>query len=195
MSVPETVKAITKMGTDGFMLSTAFKAGTHLLRSARLSNISTDECLAQICKEVGCEVTKNAKVMIKTFDKAKSSLVQPGVSLDKLGMVWEHIKPIQPDYPSTKIPKSFELHLENGKFWVHPNATKHMKEFFKYSATHGMPIGCQSILSDFANTIHEVMKVGFKYDTIFTLGKWELKIGAVKKTGMLPTIYHALYNP
>ena len=73
MTGPEILKASTELLTDGFMFATAFKAGTHLLRNARLSNISTDECLAQICKEVGCEVPKNAKVMIKTFDKAKSS--------------------------------------------------------------------------------------------------------------------------
>lgn len=39
--------------------------------------------------------------------------------------MWENIKITQPLYGGTKIPKSFELAVDGGKFWVHPNGTKH----------------------------------------------------------------------
>ena len=39
------------------------------------------------------------------------------------GTVWDSIKSTQPAYSGTVIPKSFELTVNNSRFWVHPNAT------------------------------------------------------------------------
>ena len=40
--------------------------------------------------------------------------------------VWWHISPTQPDYPGTKIPRSFEVSTPSESFWTHGNATEHM---------------------------------------------------------------------
>ncbi|MBO8171734.1 MAG: hypothetical protein H0Z33_07585, partial [Bacillaceae bacterium] len=45
------------------------------------------------------------------------------------GTVWDNIKATQSLHPGTNIPKSFELSVGGSKFWVHPNATKHMVEY------------------------------------------------------------------
>jgi len=111
MSGPEILKAITEMGTDGLLFGKVIQTGTRVLRNARLSNISAEQYLTNLCQEVGCEIPKNAKEVCGLIDKVKSSQVAPVISLDKLGTVWEHIKPTQPEYPNTKIPKSFELHI------------------------------------------------------------------------------------
>ena len=99
MSGPEMLKASTELLTDGFMFGTVLKAGTHLLRNARLSNISTDECLAQICKEVGCEVPKNAKNMAALITKEKSILLKckatEGSVLERLKSLLESGKKIE----------------------------------------------------------------------------------------------------
>ena len=60
--------------------------------------------------------------------------------LAKTNTVWDNIKTTQKNNNGSNIPKSFELNLGNKKYWVHPNATKHMMEYLnkdtvKYS--HG----------------------------------------------------------
>ncbi len=109
--------------------------------------------------------------------------------------VWDKIKPTQECYNNTKIPKSFELHLENGKFWAHPNATEHMQEFILRKVSHGIPINGQTLLTDFAGSVSIAIKNGLKYDTMISVGAWEFRFGKPQKPGLLPCIYHALYQP
>jgi len=113
----------------------------------------------------------------------------------KTGTVWDSVKMTDPVYKGTKIPKSFEIAVDNQRFWVHPNATKHMKEYLTeaIATTHSMPINSQ--MTSFKAAMEEAIAKGFKYDKIFTIGCWEFKIGAAKKQGLLPSIYHAMFNP
>ena len=115
--------------------------------------------------------------------------------VDATGTVWDNIKITQPFYTNTKIPKSFELHLKNDKFWVHPNATEHMYEYFQNRVTQGMPVGCQSVLTDFSNSVALAVKDGIKYNTMVIVDRWEFRFGLPKGKGLLPIIYHALYKP
>lgn len=48
---------------------------------------------------------------------------------ERSGTVWDAIMFTQPLHAGTAVPKSFELAVDGGKFWAHPNATKHMAEY------------------------------------------------------------------
>jgi len=161
-------------------------------------------------KIIGSGITKIAKQTIATGSPAvraaqevssteirqSEMVVNAAVNAEKTATIWDNIEITQPFYPNTKIPKSFEIYLENGKFWVHPNATEHMFEFFKTKApSFSTPINCQSLLTDFANSAAMAIKDGIKYDTMITVGKWEFRFGAPRESSLLPTIYHALYKP
>ncbi|TET06842.1 hypothetical protein E3J79_00585 [Candidatus Dependentiae bacterium] len=109
--------------------------------------------------------------------------------------VCDCIKPTQPFYPNTKIPKSFEIHLENGKFWVHPNATKHMVEYLQAKPpSFSMPINSQSILTDFSNAANMAIKNGVRYNAKVIVGEWEFVFSPPQTEGLLPVIHHALYK-
>jgi len=113
------------------------------------------------------------------------------------GTVWNSIKMTDQMYNGTRIPKSFEIFTRRQKFWVHPNATKHMKEYLTeaIATTHSMPINSQAILTSFKAAMEEAIVKGFEYDKIFTIGCWEFKIGKARQQGLLPSIYHAMFNP
>jgi len=122
--------------------------------------------------------------------------VEVAAVAEKTGTVWDSIKPTQPFYPDTKIPKSFEIHLENGKFWVHPNATKHMVEYLQAKPpSFSMPINSQSMLTDFSNAANMAIKNGVTYNTEVIVGKWEFIFSPPHSEGLLPVIHHALYKP
>ncbi|WP_339207311.1 T7SS effector LXG polymorphic toxin [Bacillus sp. FSL W8-1143] len=112
------------------------------------------------------------------------------------GTVWKDIKVTQPLYEGTKIPKSFELATVDGKFWVHPNGTKHMVEYITRDATtHGMPINSQTLLSIFQSSVNNAAKQGIKYEEIMKVGNWELIFSKPRGDGLLPVIKHAVYMP
>lgn len=110
--------------------------------------------------------------------------------------VWGNIKITQPFYDGTKIPKSFELAVDGGEFWVHPNGTKHMVEYITRDATtHGMPINSQTLLSSFENSVKKAVNEGVKYEEIMNIGNWELIFSKPRGDGLLPVIKHAVYRP
>ncbi|MFH1461352.1 MAG: hypothetical protein ABIF12_00175 [bacterium] len=115
----------------------------------------------------------------------------------KLKTVWNNIKVTDKMYPSSKIPRSFELTVKSEKIWIHPNATKHMYQYLiKHKAiTHNTPLNSQILLSDFKLAVEKAVANGFKYDNIFNIGSWEFMIGKPRAKGLLPTIYHANYFP
>jgi len=115
----------------------------------------------------------------------------------KTGTVWDSIRMTDSMYKGTRIPKSFEISVGSQKFWVHPNATDHMWEYITKSRpiTHSMPINSQTILTSFKAAMEEAISKGFKYEEVFTIGCWQFKIGKARKSGFLPTIYHAQFVP
>jgi hypothetical protein len=124
-------------------------------------------------------------------------------SVEKLtGTVWNNIKPTDPMYLGTKIPKSFELTVGKEKFWVCPNSTEHMLEYIqgkikehKKIITHNMPMNCQSLLTGFKSAVEQAVSQGIKYDTMIRIDCWEFRFGMPRKEGLLPTIYHANFKP
>ena len=133
--------------------------------------------------------------LLKSGEKAKNTGKGTGNVLDN-GTVWGNIKITQPFYGGTKIPKSFELAVDGGQFWVHPNGTKHMVEYITRDATtHGMPINSQTLLSSFENSVKKAVNEGVKYDEIMNIGNWELIFSKPRGDGILPVIKHAVYRP
>jgi hypothetical protein len=132
---------------------------------------------------------------IKSISNLKSSF-------EKLtGTVWKNIKLTDKMYPGTKIPKSFELTVGKQKFWVAPNATKHMLEYLqdtngthKKIITHNMPVNCQALLSSMQAALGQAISNGIKYDSMIRVGCWEFRFGIPRGEGLLPSIYHANFK-
>lgn len=116
--------------------------------------------------------------------------------------VWGNIKPTDPMYPGTKIPKSFELTVGGQKFWVCPNATKHMLQYIygtnedkiKKVITHNMPMNCQSLLLSFKSELEQAIAQGVQYRMKVKVNCWEFMFSMPRKEGLLTTIYHANFR-
>lgn len=163
--------------------------------------------IVEIAKKEGSQVTKKAVEIVKenpqllTPDKTVYQVVAD-ISTElktsgKTGTVWDFIKMTDVMYENTKIPRSFELTVGNQKFWVHPNATDHMREYIAEAieTTHSMPINSQTVLTSFKAAKEEASLKGFKFDETFTVGCWEFIIGKARQEGLFSSIYHAMFKP
>lgn len=110
------------------------------------------------------------------------------------GTVWDDITPTQPNIEGTSIPKSFEL-VNGEKYWVNPNATKHMAEYSTRALSHGQKITEQQLLSSLKSSIVQASKIGYTYNVPVRVGNWELIFSPARQAGQLPVIKHALYIP
>jgi hypothetical protein len=113
--------------------------------------------------------------------------------------VWDAIRPTQPVYEGTVIPRSFELSTETGDFWVHGNATEHLEEYARANiarkvAPELVEIATQAQLTSLKAAVEEATRQGITYDSMMTIDQWELKFGPSRQPGLLPVIYHALYK-
>jgi filamentous hemagglutinin len=113
------------------------------------------------------------------------------------GTVWDAIKATQPVYEGTAIPRSFELATASGKIWVHGNATKHMAEYAKTMLGRGVGselvnLGSQQQLRGLQAAVETAIANGVPYNTLLTVGGWELKFAAPRAEGQLPVLIHAL---
>lgn len=115
-----------------------------------------------------------------------------GGETKKSGTVWDDIRPTQECYPGTKIPRSFELRIGKYKFWVHGNATKHMKEYLiRFGGeSFSTKLRSQVMLKSFYSSVQEAIAKWNSFPPGRYFGKfgaWELGINT--ETGV---IYHAL---
>ena len=113
----------------------------------------------------------------------------------RVGTVWSSIKPTDLMYPGTKIPKSFELTVGNQKFWVAPNATKHMEDYIKRNIEFIMPINCQSLLVSLKAEVEKAVSQGIVYNEKMIFDCWDIMFDTPRREGLLPTIYHANFKP
>ncbi len=137
-------------------------------------------------------VTKAAQVTKLT---KLTKLGKAGQAATRTGTVWDLIKATQPVRAGTAIPKSFEVATAGKRFWVHPNATKHMAEFItRNGPSTGMPINSQTMLSSFQASVESAVKTGVKFGEPMQIGRWELIFSAGRGGDALPVIKHALYR-
>jgi RHS repeat-associated protein len=122
----------------------------------------------------------------------------PGASLqaaEATGTVWDAIKVTQAAKPGTTIPHSFELATSGGRFWVHPNATKHMVEYVtRNGASHGMPINSQAMLTSLQGSVEAAAQQGIRFGEAMQVGRWELVFSQGRAGDALPVLKHALYK-
>jgi O6-methylguanine-DNA--protein-cysteine methyltransferase len=96
-------------------------------------------------------------------------------------------------YYGTDIPKSFELAAEGGNFWVHPNATEHMAEYFtRNGSSYSTSVETQSMLTSFRQAVNQAISQGIEYGQIMHVGDWELAFSQGHVDDVLPVIKHAL---
>ncbi|MFU1798561.1 T7SS effector LXG polymorphic toxin, partial [Paenibacillus azoreducens] len=111
------------------------------------------------------------------------------------GTVWDNIKGTQPNNPGTNIPKSFEVSVNGEKYWVNPNATKHMVEYSTRTLSHGQKLTEQQLLSSFQSAVKEATEKGYKFNEPIVVSNWESIFSPSREVGQLPVIKHALYIP
>jgi filamentous hemagglutinin len=112
------------------------------------------------------------------------------------GTVWDFVEEPQPVYQGSVIPKSFELTTSGGqKFWVHPNATKHIAEFAQMKAQNYVPdtvrMATQAELTSFKAAVESAIGNGINYNELMMVGGWELKFRRPRQMGALTVIIHA----
>ncbi|UPT73027.1 MAG: hypothetical protein M0D55_14125 [Elusimicrobiota bacterium] len=113
-------------------------------------------------------------------------------------VVWSYIRPTQPNWPGTEIPKSFEVSVRAGRLWVNPNATEHMFNFLgRVKSPESMvsrpPIQSQILLESFRSALEKAASQGIRYNQPMRIDSWELIIRPGGQTGPLPTVVHAQY--
>ncbi len=110
--------------------------------------------------------------------------------------VWSHIHNPGPILPNTEIPRWFELEAGGRRFWVAPNATKHMVEYLTRSAmTHGRPVNSQTLLRSLHSSVDNLDFSAVQMDELVTSGPWELIFSLPRVPGELPCLKHAVYRP
>ncbi|MED0872762.1 chitobiase/beta-hexosaminidase C-terminal domain-containing protein [Bacillus mobilis] len=116
----------------------------------------------------------------------------------KSGTVWDGIKATDPALPGTVIPKSFQLKdvkLGGNLVWIHPNATKHLKEYIvdnekiAYLQPGLQNIIQQAMLTSFKAAVEKAATKATQPGQNFfkNIDGWE--IGITRETGV---VYHAL---
>ncbi|WP_017687496.1 WXG100 family type VII secretion target [Paenibacillus sp. PAMC 26794] len=134
----------------------------------------------------------------QTIRDAKVKREKSSKSIDgtgKTGIVWDDIKATQPNNPGTNIPKSFEINVNGERYWVNPNATKHMVEYSTRTLSHGQKLTEQQLIRSFQSAVKEAAAKGYKFNEPVIVGNWELIFSPSREAGQLPVIKHGLYIP
>lgn len=120
--------------------------------------------------------------------------------------VWEHINPTANNYPSSQIPRSFEVDVPktsdtpSGKMWTHGNATEHMYEamislkespLIKVSNPN---LYAQFILYDYYKSLGSAVSRGVKFSGTVTVGSWEFAFAKPRTGAKYPVVKHALFK-
>ncbi|MFV0133929.1 putative T7SS-secreted protein [Streptomyces sp. HMX87] len=114
------------------------------------------------------------------------------------GTVWGDIKPTQPNYPGTELPRSFELQAGETRVWVHGNATKHLNEYAQgrisaMASPEQVGLINQVQLRSLQEAVAAATKDGVPLGRLVESGDWELKFNK-RPEEPLPALVHALYK-
>jgi len=181
-------RAATRL-TRGIALLGVDAALAVLLRGARVvSRPVRNRARPGLSRDVPKQPTRAAENSNVATEAPRPS-TQPGTR-----PVWEHIKPTDAPIPGTSIPKSFELATSEGRFWVHPNATKHMGEYLtRNGLSHGTSISSQAMLQSLQSAVEAAARQGVQSRRMMQVGRWELMFNQ-RKDDVLPVLMHALYR-
>ena len=141
-------------------------------------------------------------VQQRALQSAVESKIKVKINSESKPTIWNFIKETQASREGTIIPKLFELQAGDYKYWVAPNATKHMHE---YSTRHlyATPVDSsisptqsmteQALLSSFQGAVEEASKIGYTFEVPIKVGNWELIFSQAREEGLLTVIKHAVY--
>ena len=112
-------------------------------------------------------------------------------------LIWNKITPVYPDISPTFIPRAFIIESNGKKFFVTPNATKHIAEDFikKHYLADGSDINYalknQILLKGFGAALDQITNSEIKYGKKYYTENWEIMINK-KVTDKYPAIYHGI---
>jgi|SRR5690554_1041486 len=104
--------------------------------------------------------------------------------------IWLSITTKGANVAGTQIPKYFTL---GGKFYVNPNATKHMAEYVaRFGPSHSAKLRSQLTLSSFKSSVDQISKQGnLVMGKMYKSGNWEIIFSEAQFKGGLTVIKHA----
>ena len=191
-----------KFSLESVVQGAAIGSTVGLTGGAGLSYGATGSALAStgaVASGLGFGVETVGPAGANGFMQARQLLqaqqMRAGEAAGKTGTVWDNIKATQELNLGTKIPKSFELTVNGEKYWVNPNATKHMVEYSTRTLSHGQMLTEQQLLNSFEAAVKEATISGYTYEIPKMYGNWELIFSPAREAGLLPVIKHAVYIP
>lgn len=118
---------------------------------------------------------------------------------------WWEVSNEGPNRQGSRVPESFDLRVNETNYYVHPNATKHMEEYARWSRQetgiadnvqnrtqrHGTGGNGEVPISTLAGAVEQAQVQGLNPGRNFTrIGDWELGIDTNDNV-----IFHAVYRP
>jgi len=112
-------------------------------------------------------------------------------------LIWNKITPVYPDISPTFIPRAFIIESNGKKFFVTPNATKHIAEDFKkkHYLADGSDINYalknQILLKGFVAALDQITNSEIQYGKKYYTDNLEIMINK-RSTDKYPAIYHGI---
>jgi hypothetical protein len=161
--------------THAYLTAHLYDAGVSIPRSAQLARSGVGEVIPGIA--AGVDTHAIARQAPEAADTSS---------------VWSSIKPTDVNYPGTSVPRSFELTTNSGdQVWVHPNASEHL--FERIAGTGSGPLAdlkSQLLLYRMQQIVSGAELSEQAYETMQTIGRFELQIGAPREPDLLPALIH-----
>ena len=138
-----------------------------------------------------------ATVPLLTDGVNKVSQVQNNRLALENTLIWNKITPVYPDISPTFIPRAFIIESNGKKFFVTPNATKHIAEDFikKHYLADGSDINYalknQILLKGFGAALDQITNSEIQYGKKYYTDNWEIMINK-RSTDKYPAIYHGI---
>ena len=141
--------------------------------------------------------SSSSKMLVGNGVVSKVGQVQNNRLVLENTLIWNKITPVYPDISPTFIPRAFIIESNGKKFFVTPNATKHIAEDFikKHYLADGSDINYalknQILLKGFGAALDQITNSEIQYGKKYYTDNWEIMLnkGATEK---YPAIYHGI---
>ena len=141
--------------------------------------------------------SSSSKILVGDGVVSKVGQVQNNRLVLENTLIWNKITPVYPDISPTFIPRAFIIESNGKKFFVTPNATKHIAEDFikKHYLADGSDINYalknQILLKGFGAALDQITNSEIQYGKKYYTDNWEIMINK-RSTDKYPAIYHGI---
>ncbi|MCL4592834.1 hypothetical protein [Fusobacterium nucleatum] len=141
--------------------------------------------------------SSSSKMLVGNGVVSKVGQVQNNRLVLENTLIWNKITPVYPDISPTFIPRAFIIESNGKKFFVTPNATKHIAEDFikKHYLADGSDINYalknQILLKGFGAALDQITNSEIQYGKKYYTDNWEIMINK-RLTDKYPAIYHGI---